>query len=128
MAVKYDLSDIEQGSTYRKIFYVKCKNPETQELIKANLSGFTARMKVRQTTSTRKVILDLTTENNGIIIDTVNGIIELYIGASFTSKISNKNTYVYDLELVKEYVNRSEPEVYKLIYGSFALSLAETTW
>lgn len=128
MAVKYDLTNIEQGSTYRKIFYVKSKNPETGETCKANLTGFMGRMKVRQTPTSRKVILDLTTENGGLEINVDEGTLEIYISASFTAKIPAKTSFVYDLEIVKDYPNKPEPEVYKLLYGSFVLCLEETTW
>ena len=47
-----------------------------------NLTGYTARMQVRATTSSQIKILDLTTVNGGITIDGVNGLITIHATAT----------------------------------------------
>jgi len=64
-----------------------------------DLSGFTARMQVRTKLETPTTILELTTENGGIIIDNVLKTITLYISA-VDSALLDFSDAVYSLELV----------------------------
>lgn len=129
MPARLDLLNIEQGSTFRKKLFIRTRTTESpHEVTKADLRGFTGRMKVKISTSSRKDVLFLTSENEGLNIDNNDGTVNIYITASQTAKLSPKKKYVYDLELVKEYSNLPEPEVIKLINGHLAVSLEETTW
>jgi hypothetical protein len=93
------------------------KDPNQQPI---NLVGYTARMHVRESFDSEEILIDLTTENGGIVLDPPAGGIELRfvpehtIGAFWTSAR-------YDLELVS-----SGGEVTRLLKGKFKL-LREVT-
>jgi hypothetical protein len=84
--------------------------------IPVDLTGYTARMQVREKASSSTKILDLTTENGGITLGGPAGSIMIDVSASTTSSIVPK-TYVYDLEIVS-----SENFVVRLIEGQFIVS------
>ena len=56
-----------------------------------NLTGYTSRLQVRATTSSQVKILDLTTENGGIVIDGVNGTITVKATAL---QLTESNTHL----------------------------------
>jgi hypothetical protein len=85
---------IEKGATYEKIFYYK-DNTRTP----IDLTDYTARMQVRSTFRSTVVILDLTTENGGIVITPAEGKIVINITDTATSAIVGSKG-VYDLELI----------------------------
>lgn len=64
-----------------------------------DLTGFTARMQIRQKLEDATVIKELTTENGGIVINNVSKTISLNIPATDTATFSFQ-TAVYSLELV----------------------------
>ena len=64
----------DQGSTFSRT--VLWRDPAKKPI---RLRGYTARMKVRATASSPTVILELTTENDGISLGETNGHINLYI-------------------------------------------------
>lgn len=64
-----------------------------------DMSGYTARMQVRSKITSPDIILELTTENSGIVIDNVNKTIKLNISAVDTAAL-NFTTAVYSLEMV----------------------------
>ena len=64
-----------------------------------DLTGFKARMQVRSKVDSSTVIIELTTENNYIVINNVNKTINLAIPATITSGFTFSTT-VYSLELV----------------------------
>lgn len=64
-----------------------------------NLTGFTARMQIREKITSAEVIKELTTANGGIVIDTANFTITLVISATDTA-LFTFSTAVYSLELV----------------------------
>ena len=64
-----------------------------------DLTGFKARMQVRSKVDSSTVIIELTTENNYIVINNVNKTINLAIPATITSGFTF-STAVYSLELV----------------------------
>jgi hypothetical protein len=84
--------------------------------IPVDLTGYTARMQVREKASNSTKILNLTTENDGIILGGCSGTIKINVDADTTSEIYAK-TYVYDLELVS-----SENFVVRLIEGQFIVT------
>jgi hypothetical protein len=64
-----------------------------------NLTGFTARMHMRETLEAADPFLTLTTENGGITLGGVAGTIQLLASATQTNAITAASG-VYDLELV----------------------------
>lgn len=84
------------------------------------LTGYTARMQVRPEIESSVIILDLTTENNGIVIDASKGQITLQATAATMATIS-AGKYVYDLELIS-----SSEDVERLVMGTFTVR-AEVT-
>jgi hypothetical protein len=109
-AAAYDFV-IEQGSTLDKAFVWK---DSTGTVI--NLSGYTARMQIRQTVSSTTVLLELTTLNNRIIITPSEGKIRLLVAAADTGAITWQRGK-YDLELVS-----STGTVTRLLYGDVEVS------
>jgi len=79
-----------------------------------DLTGFTARMQLRSKISDEVVILELTTENGGILIDNVAKTISIVIDAVATALL-DFSTAVYSLELVKA------AEVTSFIRGNISL-------
>lgn len=66
-----------------------------------DLSGYTARMQIRQKLGDSSVLLSLTTENGGITINNTFKTISITITASQTASLTF-NSAVYDLELIKD--------------------------
>jgi hypothetical protein len=80
-----------------------------------NLTGYTARMQLRQSVdASGAAVLELTTENNRIVLGGTAGTIDLSVAATAMAAIDAK-TYVYDLELVSGSV------VTRLVQGTFEL-------
>lgn len=99
-----------QGATFSKqLSYLIDSRP-------VNLTGYTARMQVREKHQSTNAILDLTTENGGITIDSSCGAININVAASVTENIVPK-TYVYDLEL-----SSVDDFVVRLIEGQFTVT------
>ncbi len=65
-----------------------------------NLTGYTARLNVRETYSSSSAILTLTTENGGITLGGSAGTITLSASATTTAALTAPFSGVYDLELV----------------------------
>lgn len=99
-----------QGTTFAKqLSYLIDSVP-------VDLTGYTARMQVREKPSSPVKILDLNTQNGGIELGGPSGSISINVSASTTESIVPK-TYVYDLEIVS-----SENFVIRLIEGQFIVS------
>lgn len=64
-----------------------------------NLTGYTAKMQVRQSAYDSNIIAELTTENDGITIDPLLGKITLFMDNSLTGALTAGN-YVYDFKLI----------------------------
>lgn len=109
-AAAYDFV-IEQGATLDKTFVWK---DSTGTVI--NLSGYTARMQIRQTVGSSTILLELTTLNNRIIITPGQGKIQLLVAAADTGAITWQRGK-YDLELVS-----STGVVTRLLYGDVEVS------
>ena len=78
-----------------------------------NLTGYTARMQLRSSIdASGAAVLDLTTENNRIVLGGTAGTIDLSVSASTMGSVSPA-TYVYDLEMVSGLV------VTRLVQGTF---------
>jgi hypothetical protein len=65
-----------------------------------DLAGVTARMQIREKLDSPEVIINLTTENGGIVIDNVDKTIALFISDTDTAAMTFTSA-VYSLELVK---------------------------
>lgn len=91
---KIDL-EIYQGSTFRKTFIWKTGDPTAP----VDLTGYTARMQIRERITDDSPVIELTTENSRIILTPAEGKIELHLTDADTSTITIKKG-VYDLELV----------------------------
>jgi hypothetical protein len=109
-AAAYDFV-IEQGSTLDKAFVWKDSAGAV-----INLSGYTARMQIRQTVSSSTVLLELTTLNNRIIITPGEGKVRLLVAAADTAAITWQRGK-YDLELMS-----STGTVTRLLYGDVEVS------
>ena len=85
-----------------------------------NLTGYTARMQLRSSVdASGAAVLELTTENNRIVLGGTAGTIDLSVSAASMGSVT-ANTYVYDLELVSGAV------VTRLVQGTFQVR-AEVT-
>lgn len=102
---------IEQGA-YREQSFIWKDNLG----VPIDMTGYTARMQLRKSVTSSTVILSLTTENGGILIDALNGKITLVFKEIDTSgkKITDG---VYDLELINVAGNTS-----RFLEGSFEIS------
>jgi len=89
----YDFT-LYQGASFSRILTWKNEN---DTLI--NLTGYTARMQLRESQDEASAFLTLTTENGGIALGGALGTITLSISASDTAALT-QTSGVYDLELV----------------------------
>ena len=83
--------------------------------VPTSLSGKTGRMQIRSKLEDTEVILELTTENGGIIIDNILKTITIVISATVSASLTFTSA-VYSLELIEG------SEVTPFIYGSITLS------
>jgi len=102
---------IEQGATLDKVFVWK---DSTGAVIP--LTGYTAKMQIRQTVSSSTILLDLSTLNGRIILTPLSGQIQLLVSATDTAAITWQRGK-YDLELVS-----STGVVTRLLYGEVEVS------
>ena len=84
--------------------------------VPVNLTGYSARMQVREKYASTNTELDLTTANGGIVLGGSAGTITINVNASATGELVAKD-YVYDLELVS-----SSLIVTRLIEGKFIVT------
>lgn len=104
---------IYQGSTFSQKFQWKTGTPSTP----VNLTGYSARMQIREKLSSPTPVITLTTENGGIVFtDAENGYFSIEISATDTAAFRFKSA-VYDLEFVYP-----SGFVRRLIEGSVTLS------
>jgi hypothetical protein len=87
---------IDQGSDFVKSLTWKAGDPTP---VPVDITGFTARMQLRQTVTSSTVLLELTTENGGITLGGVLGTINIAATAVQTAALTQKSA-VYDLEMV----------------------------
>lgn len=107
---------IIQGGTLRDVTTWKAGSPA----VPVDLTGCTARMQVRQKVDGTDVLLNLTTENGGIILGGIAGTVTVYLSATATAALAWKSG-VYDLEI--EFGNG---DVRRLLSGSVSVSLEVT--
>jgi hypothetical protein len=100
---------IEQGATLRLI--VTYKDPTGAPI---DLTGYSARCQIRRSVG-GSILLNLTTQNGGIILGGSAGTITLLASASTTTPLTGSG--VYDLELVS-----SGGEVTRVLEGTVVIS------
>lgn len=108
--------DIDQGSDFSKPFTWRAGDPLTP----VDLTGCTARMHVRRDLESPTILLDLTTENGGILLGGTTGTVEIVINAAQTEGITWTEA-VYDLEIVF-----STGRVRRLLKGAVEVDLEVT--
>lgn len=84
---------IEKGTTFKPRFTYKNEDGSI-----VDLTNYTARMQVRAEIDSTTPILDLTTENSGIVLGGQAGTIDLFVSDTVTSAIIEEEG-VYDLEI-----------------------------
>ena len=107
---RYDLT-IYQGSTFSKSIQIR----ESDGLTPVNMTGYTARLQMRETFDSSTILVTLTTENGGISIDGATGSIVLTMSATATAALT-WTAARYDLEIV------SGATVYRPIEGKVKVS------
>lgn len=85
---------IEQGATFSELVTWKAGTPA----VPVNLTGCTARMHVRAKLESTALLLDLTTENGGIVLGGSAGTVLIYLTDEQTEAIG-WTSGVYDLEI-----------------------------
>jgi hypothetical protein len=113
--IRYDGMKIWQGKTFERPLFFKDKN----EAI-TRLDGYTARMQLRESAESEVVQLELSTENDRIIIDPDAGSVTLFVTDEDTALLT-PGTYKYDLEL-----ETASGRVYAPMYGKIKV-IAEVT-
>lgn len=106
---------IEQGATLSKSFVWKDSNGDA-----IDLTGYTARMQIRENVSASTALVSATTENSKIDIVDAEGKVTVTLSATETAGLTFK-TAVYDLELIS-----ASSVVTRLVGGTITLSLEVT--
>jgi hypothetical protein len=99
----------DRGATFTRTITLLEQNGTPQ-----NLTGYTAKMDVRETYDSNAVALQLSTTNNRITIDGTNGKISLNVAADNMALAPFQ--YVYDLE-----VTSSAGVVDRVVMGTFTV-------
>lgn len=102
---------IEKGATFKLNLTWKDENETVY-----NLTGYTARMQIRETVDSASFIIELTNANNRIALGGALGTITLTITATDTMTIT-QNSGVYDLEIVS-----ASGEVTRLLEGNVSIT------
>ena len=106
---------IEQGATWERSMQWK-----TESNVVIPLENMTAKMQVRSRNAEGTVVLELSTENGGITMNTTTDKIEMIATATQTGAIP-EDIYVYDLEIYG-----TNNTVYRLLQGTVTLSVEVT--
>ena len=120
-AAKKNLT-IEQGATWRDSYTLLQPAPTgtpIADMLPVDLTGHSAKMHVRPDYASATVLLDLSTDNGGIVITPASGTIALYVSAADTAALTFVDApAVYDLELLPPLAG----EVVRLLKGTVTLS------
>jgi hypothetical protein len=81
-----------------------------------NLTGYTARLHVRETVESLTTLLEMTTGNGSIVLGGVAGTIRLLLTSTATAALTWSQPYPFDLELVS-----GGGIVTRLLEGTFEL-------
>ena len=106
----------EQGATFSRILTVLVPD-ETDPAITTpyDLSNHTARMQVRRTMTASAAMVELTTENGSLTLDSDNGTIAIEMSDEVTASLTTSG--VYDLEIIDD-----QGHVSRVVQGTFTLS------
>jgi hypothetical protein len=99
----------DRGATFTRIITWKDANGAL-----INLTGYTAKLQVRQTYTSTVADLELSTANGRIVLGGAAGTIQLT--APYTAMNFSADQYVYDLEMTS-----AASVVSRLVMGSFTL-------
>ena len=116
MGVAYN-TVIDQGADW--FFTITYENPNGTPI---NLTGFTAASQLRSLPNSPSAVITLTTQNGGITITPLTGVVALHATASQTMAIDEGN-YYYDVEI---YSSTNPSVVTRLVQGQITVS-AEVT-
>lgn len=111
---------INQGSTFYLPLMWHEKNEDGTKGDAIDLTGFTARMQIRENVEDAAFIIELTTENGRIELNNPTGAINLTIAAADTEGLDFEFA-VYDLELID-----GSGVVTRLLEGCVSLKLEVT--
>lgn len=113
-ASKFNIK-VEAGATYRQqIVWSDTAG------IPIDLTACVARMQVRKKIDDAAVMLELTTENGGIVLGGVAGSVDIVITDDQTNTLGNG---VYDLEIVMALQEgQTRPDVVRLLFGAVEVS------
>jgi len=100
---------IEQGAT----FEFNITRMQADEITPVDITGFTARMHIRDSLEDAATLLELTTENARIVLGGAAGTVQLSISATDTAALTFTEG-VYDLELID---TGGTGDVTRLTYG-----------
>jgi hypothetical protein len=114
MAANYHIV-MDQGATFNRLFTYNDSND-----IPVNLTGYTARMQIREEVDSSTAALSLTTENGRIALGGTAGTVTLTVSATDTAAVT-AGEYVYDIELVS-----GSGTVIRFLQGCFTVD-AEVT-
>ena len=109
--------DIEQGTTFRKTLTWKAGTPAAP----VDLTGSRARMQVRTKIGATLALLTLTTENGGIVLGGVTGVVTIHMSAEQTALLP-VNVAVYSLRIIF-----ADSTVKRLTAGSIHISAEATS-
>lgn len=101
----------DQGATFARL--ITWKDDENTPV---DLTGYSARMQVREKYTSTVAALSLSTPSSGISLGTTNGQITLSVPASTMAALPS-GEYVYDLEMVS-----STGAVTRLLQGTFTVT------
>lgn len=101
----------DQGATFSRTITWK---DSAKKII--NITGYTARMHVRDKVESSTTVLELTTENSRISITGASGTVTMTISAADMAEVP-EGKYVYDLEIVAPITG----VVNRLIQGNFVV-------
>ena len=113
-AAKYDI-EIEQGATFATTLVWNDSAGDPMDL-----TGYTAKMHIRRTVASEDLLLELSTENDRIVLGGALGTVALEIDADTTHEIDWQQA-VYDLE-----VTALDGVVTRLISGDVLVSFGVT--
>ena len=94
VAGRYDIV-IQQGETFSRVFTY-----QNSAGTAINLTGYTARMHIRDRAESSSLVLELTNGNSRIALGGVAGTVTLTIAATDTVNLPSEFQGVYDLELI----------------------------
>lgn len=104
---------IDKGSSFRSALIWKINEPAVPK----DLTGYTARMQLRDSVDSNTILHSMTTENGGIAITGVEGKIALFISDT-DSTLFDFDEAVYDLELID---SGGSGDVRRLVEGQVTL-------